>query len=419
MRNHVHSSAVAAPVDESAQVERGYRLDRAMLHLCIADLMFLPYLRIFDSSISLLILPLWIAYRAPRLGASQKFRIFIFVAALVFINLMLLIVFRSNSPDLFGGEGVYSGVVNSVILLYMFGIFFMARYVIFHNTVRIERWLLAYLGFVGSLALVFYFDAQLYFSIRSIWTMGGTQILFDQQGHWHRFTGTLSDPNNVAIIISAVLAFLLFNMRIRPLIGLLAAAIVVVVVTATMSRSGFLAAIFVLIAYGVWISLRYLSRGLVIRIAIFILFNLTLLFIVFQWVGGTEVGRLFGERLGYPTGRIDRWVQLLDLERFVKSIFLGQGGVVFGDYGIIKPHNGHLHLFLAFGFMVYIYFLYIFFVLRGRQFSNYLFAIVLLFGFTVNVGIYEPRFAGLMALMVGAYAALYERNGRQSRISFR
>lgn len=414
-----YSGATKLPATVACGVDRSARLDRAVFYLCLADLMFLPYLTVLHSSVSLLVLPLWLAYRAGRLWAFQEFRVFLFVTALVFANLLVAVAFRSGSDaaDLIGVEGLYSGIVNSVILLYMFGVYLMARYVFLHNAVDLQSWLVAYLLFVGGLAVLFYVDAQSYFSVRSFWTMGGTQIEFDEQGHWHRFTGTLSDPNNAAVVVSAVLAFLLVNYRVRSLLALLATVLVVIIVAATMSRAGMVAAGIVLTGYGAWVSFRYLSKGLVIRFVGFWLMGAGVLFVSFYTVAGTEVGRLLLSRVGESAGRLDRWVALLELERIVHAVFFGQGGVVLGEGGVTKPHNGHFHLIFGFGLFVYLYFIYVFFRLRSRRLSKYLFVVPLLLGFTVNVGIYEPRFAGLMAVMVGVYAALVDRGRKRTRIS--
>jgi hypothetical protein len=217
----------------------------------------------------------------------------------------------------------------------------------------------------------------------------------------------------VAVLVAAVSAFLNINYRTRLLAFFFILAVAVLAIFATLSRTGILALVLVLVFYGVGSGLKHLHRGLLIRPVIMGLTTIGVLAGLLYFLSATVVGELLMQRMSASVSRLDRWVELMELERFVRSLFLGQGGVVLGDGKVIKPHNGHFHLFFGFGLLVYSFFVYVFFRVRNRMLIRYLFVLPLFLGFTVNVGIYEPRFAGIMAILIGAYAAVSERGRKR------
>jgi hypothetical protein len=86
------------------------------------------------------------------------------------------------------------------------------------------------------------------------------------------------------------------------------------------------------------------------------------------------------------------------------------GGTLIIDGVVFSPHNGHLHLIYSYGFIAYAIFIYIFFRKRvNTTWAAYFFLVPLFLIFTMNVGIYEPRFVMLLSLLLARYSSVENR----------
>ena len=129
--------------------------------------------------------------------------------------------------------------------------------------------------------------------------------------------------------------------------------------------------------------------------------------ISFIYVNETSIGFTAFERVESNSldSRLEIWDRAIDVVKILSSIFYGDGGLVIIDGRVINPHTGHLHLIYSYGVIFYIIFLYVFFRKRqSNSYFNHLFMLSILIGFTVNVGVYELRFVGIMAILT---ATLY------------
>ena len=105
------------------------------------------------------------------------------------------------------------------------------------------------------------------------------------------------------------------------------------------------------------------------------------------------------------------WKTLLVNENPFKYLLIGTGGNVFVNGLPFKPHNGHFHLIYSYGWIVYGLFMFVYFRKRkNTTWKEYFFLIPFLLGFTVNVGIYEPRFLNILSLLVAYFASISLKN---------
>jgi len=246
--------------------------------------------------------------------------------------------------------------------------------------------------------------------------MSGNIIEIESSLLIHRFTGTFSDPNNLAIIINAIILFLTTNTKLTCFQSMTVIVISAFILFMTMSKTGFILFGLFLIVLFFLILKKGLSLFLSPRIKRSSLFSMLFLLILlpFIYLGinnflNSEVAQLalFRFRSNSISSRTIIWETLLKSKNIFYSFILGDGGTVIVDGAPYKPHNGHLHLIYSYGFIAYFLFMYIFFRIR-KPFSSYknaLFLLPLFLGFTVNVGIYEPRFINIMALLVASYSA--------------
>jgi hypothetical protein len=301
----------------------------------------------------------------------------------------------------------FSMLPNAVIAAYLFLYYVFFRYISQHYNLPIEKLLGAYLLFVFSLAALYIYDPASYFNLRAFWTMYGNVIEGEELNSHLRFTSTLSDPNNIAILICAIFAF--FSLSLRAEIKYVAPVFIMsmVAVLSTMSTSG-LALLFCVFVILMLAFLAKKHRGygaLTFSVGIVVLVFI-LGFWAFDYLNDTRLGAIALERASNNSleSRFDIWGEVFDIRKILSSIFYGDGGLPILEGRAINPHNGHFYLIYSYGFFVYAVFIFLFFAPIFKSVTlGHAFLIVFLVGFTINVAVYELRFCGIMALMVAFY----------------
>lgn len=141
-----------------------------------------------------------------------------------------------------------------------------------------------------------------------------------------RYRGLFADPNELAVLLTAILpiALLYFPLRRRPVLALAAVTTVVVCVVLTRSRTGVVA---LAVSLGILFIHRYRARGLIVAGA---------LGAVLLAIGGRS-GTGASESV---VGRYEAWAAAIDMFRAHPL-----GGVGFGrflDYHYLTAHNTYL-----------------------------------------------------------------------------
>lgn len=312
------------------------------------------------------------------------------------------------------------------VICYMFATYITVENCAVDDSRFLTRILILYLLFSTALAILFIINPQTFFSVRSFWTFSGDVTDIAVISIITRFTGLLSDPNNMAVATCAISAFIIFNHKNVMSVNFLILLMTSIIVVSTMSATGLICLIILVLAF-IFVarfsenaSLNTVWRfGAVLGMAFAFL-------ILWYALKDTIVFNLALERLEQSDAdsRFSRWAIIGDGQKIISSILFGDGGTIIWQGLNYKPHNGHFHVFFSFGLIAYICFCWIFF--RVKDFSNmkgYLFLLILFIGFTVNVGIYEPRFAGIWVILVsyihGAFSATVPVKARQYRVPIR
>lgn len=387
----------------------GRSIDKLFFTLVVLDLMFFPYIRFLSLSLSMLLVPIWFVVRGSTLINDRDLRLSVFAIFLCVLSFLLSFAFYQDGFRLRDGSsgGSFDMLANTVVIIFMFLYYIFFKSLIIKYHIKINNYLISYLVFILLLALIFYLNPVLYFEVRSVWTMYANVIeVGDFSNTMYRFTGTLSEPNNLAAICVSILAFIVLFRKVAYSISVSLVLLVFSVVVATMSTSGMLYFIIIVVAFVVNDLMISVSNK---RIVLFKIF-LTCLFVflilsVFLFFQETTVGKVSSDRLEINSmdSRYLIWMRSIDFNKIMTSFLWGDGGLVVMAGRVINPHNGHLHLMYSYGFLFYITFMYMYFapVFSKPKLSN-LFLVPLFLCFTINVGIYELRFAGLMALLVAA-----------------
>lgn len=292
---------------------------------------------------------------------------------------------------------------NTGIILFMLASYPFVKSNIGINFGRILKVLVVYIYFVGFLALIFLITPELYFQLRPIWSYGDSVEQFSSLSILTRYTGIMSDPNNLAVSTCAIAASILFIDSSNVIKNISIILVTSIVVIASMSTTGFLCLIIVSVSY-IFTAPMSPKQKSVLFLVSFISIAM-LLFVVSR----TEVFQVAYERfmMSDADSRFSRWEKALYLDNWVKTVLIGDGGTIVLQGQDYRPHNGHLHVLLSFGILAYIAFVSLFFKLKNyRKWKRYIFLVVLFIGFTVNVGIYEYRFAGIWVILMSLYDVL-------------
>ncbi len=381
------------------------KFDMFILYLFIIDILFFPYIRMLSATFSMIVLPLWYIFNSKKIKITFEFQLFIILIFFMMFSVLLSLVF-------FPQETWKPNITYLVIILYAFLYYFFFRYYFDKYSISLKKILIMYVAFGFVLGLIYLINPSLFFQVRSFWTMSGNVIQVEGSLLIHRFTSTFSDPNNASIAFVAVFTFLLFNEKLNFIAKLFVLFAITLIIFATMSSTGFilLGLTYIMFILHLFKHRKFKNKikiSTLISLIIIILLIPILYMLVIKFLG-SDVAQLALYRFSSNSvdSRIEIWNELLHSKNMFNYILFGMGGTIIIDGAAFAPHNGHLFLIYNYGMIVYSIFIYIFFRIRKRiQLQYYLFLIPFFLGFTVNVGIYEPRFIFLLALLVAAYAS--------------
>lgn len=383
--------------------------------LFVVDVLFLPFPSFIPTNYSTLAIPVWLLFEARNLRIHRT--IFNVCIALLFILASFFYAYLNKQPDSYT---LQNNAINTGIVIYMM----LAYIALSSSVVKKERIVInvlkAYLLFCFLLAAAFLINPSLYFSIRSFWTLSNTLIEVDGLTRTVRFTGILSDPNNMAIIAGSTLSFIIFRDSRAIFHNSIFILMVGVIVASTMSVTGLICFAAVTTAYFGTVSFSR-SKSLAIVLRAFTIISIcAITYIIFLVVRDSLIVQLALERASRSSvdSRFSRWEIALDIEKMVRVFLIGDGGTVTWKGNIHRPHNGVLHLYLNYGIISCAIFLTIFFkIIKPLEWKRCFFLLPIFIGFFVNVGIYEPRFAGIWVLLAASYQFADPRQANLSRKS--
>ena len=396
--NNKHNGAESLRRKSGRNV-RSRSLGDYFFYFFLVDILFLPFPPGLPVTYSVLILPLWMLVEFKKKQKPGDIVKMVIACVLVIASFAYALVVDSI-VDMQGS------IVNSGLVGYMFVVYLLCSSYLRGSAANIVLFLKVYILFVASFAIVFVISPAEYFSLRGFWTASGRVIEVEDLTSLTRFTGTLSDPNNVAIISCAVLAFICFRDPRNITVNLILFASTAVIVTSAMSVSGFI--VFAAVALFYFLTVDMTSkRSLNVLLRVLLLGAVAGLVVgTFVVIQDNLVVQLAIDRAENSSvySRFSRWLIIFDLEKIFTSILIGDGGVISWRGSSYRPHNGHFHVFFSFGLIVYLLFISIFLNIKKlRYWKQYFFVLPIFFGFTVNVGIYEPRFAGVWVLLIASY----------------
>ena len=370
------------------------------LLLFAADILFLPIILPIPVPISALVIAPWYLI---SIGKVPKALLSLCILGIVLVLASYLL---GQNNYVSGAETYLERFVNTGILMFMFGSYALVQTDVAEREKVLEYTLLGFIVFSFVMSLIFFASPNLYFAIRSFWTFSGDEIFYTDLTTLVRFTGILSDPNNMACATIAIAALLVFRKPTALIRNLFIIIAISIIAVACMSITGFLVlALFIgsYVAFG-----RFFQdaiRNTTMRVAIMVLIGLVFAG-VYTLIRDTAVFALAMERFesGDVDSRLSRWLIVFDTGKILSSAWFGDGGSIIWLGRDYRPHNGHLFIIFSFGVFAYALFMYIFFYRPLRaEWRTAIFLLVMFVIFTVNVGIYEHRFAGIWVMLTALH----------------
>lgn len=382
--------------------------DRAMFTIFVFAMLFAPLLLPVPVPPSFAVLPIWLLTltRLPRANIVLWSIVGSAFAVLSYVYGYDASSAVDNLP--------MQRLANTAIVVAMFATYTMGmatRFKNFQTIVSLFRW---YIVFVFVLAVIFFINFETYFRVRGFWSYGQTLDVASQLDVLTRYTGTMSDPNNFAVSTCAIAAFLVFFDQTKIWRNIAVMAMTAIAIIASMSVTG-------IICYSLLAAAFVIGSPLPIGTKFVLLLGSVIVGVsIFFAIHDTQVFKLAMERTreSDTDSRFSRWVLALDAGKFIHSMIIGDGGTIILHGQDYRPHNGHIHLTYSFGLGCYIAFMAIFFRVRNlADWRHYLFLVIIFLGFTVNVGIYEHRFAGIWAALLIMYHRIHlpRPNSRRGR----
>lgn len=379
------------------------KYDKFFLIIVIIDTLFFPYIRFLNVSMSMIIIPFWFLLNLDRVIIDKEIKLFFIF---LFFSSMSLLFSFVNYP-----QYVNQNVISLFMLIYGFFLYFYLNIKQKKLHIEIDKILIVYLFFVFILSLVYFFNTQLYFVIRSFWSLSGNVVEANSL-LINRFTGTLSDPNNLATVVNAIALFLLSNNNISKKMLIIILFITGFITISTLSTTGIGLYIFTFVSFLV-IFLKDLfikKKREKKKVFKFLLFTMLVMVVAIFLLNSFFQSSLFDAFfLRTTTNSVDSrfriWTNLLKAKNILSYILIGDGGSIVINNKSYSPHSGHLHLIFNYGIIAYLIFMNIFFKFKKSisKLRNHLFLVPLFIGFTVNVGIIDFRFYTILALLISFY----------------
>jgi hypothetical protein len=386
------------------------KLNKSFFYIFIVvDILFLPFVRSLPFISSTFLIIFWFFLNYKKILIDK--RAFLILIIAFFASISTLFAFFKTPEIIFFDDALINAhEINFITLILLF--FFFIYFIFFkiYSYARLNvliNVLIFYLFFNFFLAVVFWFDYDLYFRLREFWTYDSSKLEVGKFSSTTRFMGIFSDPNNASVAIVAVYLFLMIsNFSLKKFVIL--SFITLFVVISTMSSVGiisYLIAFLSLFIYFLVFNRMSLSKFifyLLLTIIVFIAVNSDL----FRIVKDSQVVSVALDRFATNSfaSRFEKIELYISFDNLLNMFLVGQGGTIFIDGGYNKPHIGHLHIIFNYGMIAWLIFLFVFFMIRfNLPLIAYLPTFIIFLGFSSNTGIIDFRFALLSALLLGVY----------------
>jgi hypothetical protein len=380
--------------------DKTLKFEKYLFYFVIIDILFSPYMFFLATSYSQFFVLVWLFVKDKKEFIIKEYRFYYWILGFILIGCFISLFTIPHDVDYYFIDNIKRGLNLWMGISYYFFFYYIFKY----TNIELRKWLIAIVVYITLWGILYYINMNSFFVLKKIFspydaTLSIKDIIF------FRFNFIWTDPNNVGYALVGIVSFLILDKKISSVF--LTGIILMLLFCLLLIMSGGSILIFCII-----IPITFLFRIAKINslfnlicLIIFLLFSIYLIFEYSHIILNSDVGRISLERLELKVetedSRKNIYMNLLASKNIMLYLFTGEGSNIFVGDRAYSPHNGHLMLIYGFGLICY--FMYIYVVFRKNKtvsWMNYLPIIPFLFGFTVNIGIGELKFAAILYMIV-------------------
>ena len=400
---------------------RNAKIEQFLAVFVLIDICLLPYIRQLSCITSMLAILVWYVLNLRSLRVDKEMAAFLITILLMGISMGRAYV---QMPTYVAATYQSSGAVNvmrqtitySILLVYTYLYYFFfrevlrkdeARAVVLYKTFRV-----LYVA-ITCLAILYLVNPTVFYRLRTIWTLSGRILEASEASSTHyRYTFSFSDPNNLAMMVTAMMILILERKGESRYFKYAAFMMCALVLVATMSVQGCIAFALYWGVKGVMLlRRRKTTRGTVFfAIGLIVVGLLALVWIESDSMIVRAIGRIVGNENSMLI-RLRIWWRILSNIEPLEYLLAGKGCVIEVNDLAVVPHNGHIYLFCAYGLIAYALFWFVFFGKKERRkWVHCLFLLPLFVCFSINIGLIDARYTFMMGACTAIGHALCKQN---------
>lgn len=383
-----------------------------LFHFSVVDILFFPYMSSVAMAYSQIPIFIWFLFQKGCVFNRRDllgYRIFSYMVIVsTFISLYTI-------PESSFSNGISENVKRMFQYIMNMSFFFFFIHIFETYIVSIKKYLVFFLLYVTLLGVLYLFDFNLFIDIKEYLNPKDAllEILEDSTGYVYRYSFLWSDPNNIGYIIVSIYVFLCCNIPFAVNRFMILSLLIVFCLILIMSSGSWICFVtsFFLILFSNMKRRFSLAKFCLILAILSILFCL---FIIVDFTFLEDYINLALDRFesNSSDSRTKIWVDFLTKKNILQYVLWGNGSNIYIDDVLRRPHNGHLYLIYAYGFLAYSMFLFIFRKRSSTTWKEYAFMLPIIIGFTINVGINEQKFFLIAILIYARYVTLnFSQNG--------
>lgn len=386
-----------------ANTNTGINLSKVLFWFVTIDLFFLPYFRFMSLTISIPIMTIWVVLHFKNYFRGKEAYMMLLLLVTMVSSTAIGLLWDSSSLRI--ETDIRTTILRFFQYFLCFGYYFYFKNYFSKNKVDLSKVIFVFTVYLAVFAILFMLFPRQFAEIKIILNPADNHTRRYLAGQVsYRFNYFWTDPNNVAYLLDSLVFFYVLDDKNSMKKKLMVIVLALISILATASNGGSIILAFVF----AYLAIKWILDGGRIKIkSIRTIIGAILIF--FMIIYFTNLGSYINENLVtkvvlryklYKTssnlsgGRIADFKESL---KYINPLFLFIGS---GKEGFTLE-NGHIYWICMYGVPSYLAFMYIVFgKFREIKWTRYVWVIPFFFGFTVNIGIGEFKWMGILLMLV-------------------
>lgn len=374
-----------------------------LFHIVVCDILFFPYMSIIATTYTQFVVFIWFLLKKPKCFNLVEYKAYFVFLFLAVTSTVLSVFILPHWDYVFGlKENIKRLFQFSMGLSYYF--FF---YYCFKNYILSLRKYLIFFILVTTLwAIIYYYNFNLYIDLKQIFNSKDAFLSITDDSYIYRFSYIWSDPNNIGYTIVGVFFVLVYYEKFSISVNVLILCFILFVLLMVMSSGSWLSLLLLLPFLLYLLFVDFYKQSSLMKTTILLLLVPLFIYVAYELVLNiiqADVAIHSVERLESNSGdsRFRIWKTALSTHNLLFYLFFGTGFQFYVGNRSFSTHSGHLMLMYSYGVIAYLIYMYLVFrKRRGFSYFSYLWIIPFFICFTINIGIGEQKFVGVLYLLI-------------------